>query len=166
MGIGLAAVALSLSIWRSVAVGAHHKSNPQHRLASNVVVTAHYRMLGIVVLLATAANVTATPIEPTAKELIQELQRPAVKFVPARVGWNTQERTTVPFNPTFEQYGPQATVRAVRASLKAALTPDPVAMGALFFCAFALRWMRMRSDRTQEAESSPAGSEVGLPRAA
>jgi hypothetical protein len=55
-------------------------------------------------------------------------------------------------------------VRAVRASLKAALTPDPVAMGALLFCAFALRWMRVRKDEQQSEQ--PAQSVTALPGAA
>jgi hypothetical protein len=55
-------------------------------------------------------------------------------------------------------------VRAVRASLKAALTPDPIAMGALLFCAFALRWMRQRKEE-QETEQSHQ-SITALPGAA
>lgn len=56
-------------------------------------------------------------------------------------------------NLTFEKYGPQNRARAVRASIRAALTPDPLSMGALLFCAFALRWMRMRKEETQRAKS-------------
>jgi hypothetical protein len=97
---------------------------------------------------ATIAN--ATPIEPTVKELLKQVERPATTFIPARVGWNTPEKQPAYFNLALEQYGPQATVRAVRASLKAALTPDPVAMAALLFCAFALRWMRLRKEQVQE----------------
>lgn len=64
---------------------------------------------------------------------------------------------------TFDRYGPQATARAVRASLKVALVPDPLCMGSLLFCAFSLRWLRMRKERTQPA-SSP--SSTALPGAA
>lgn len=55
-------------------------------------------------------------------------------------------------NLTFEKYGPQARARAVRASLKTALAPDPLSMGALLFCAFSLRWMRMRKELPRRAE--------------
>lgn len=52
-------------------------------------------------------------------------------------------------NLTFEKYGPQSRARAVRASIRTALAPDPLSMGALLFCAFSLRWMRMRKEQTQ-----------------
>ena len=65
-------------------------------------------------------------------------------------------------NMTFEKYGPQSTARAVRASLRSALTPDPLSMGALLFCAFALRWMRMRKEQTERAK----GAAHALPGAA
>lgn len=108
----------------------------------------------------------ATPIEPTAKELLREVQRPAVKFEPARVGWDTPRNPAPVFNLTFEQYGPQSTGRAVRASLKAALTPDPLSMAALLFCAFALRWMKIRTERTPAESPRVAVPEMALPRAA
>jgi hypothetical protein len=66
-------------------------------------------------------------------------------------------------NMTFEKYGPQSTARAVRASLRSALTPDPVSMAALLFCAFSLRWMRMRKEHTDRAKGS---SHAALPGAA
>ena len=66
-------------------------------------------------------------------------------------------------NMTFEKYGPQSTARAVRASLRSALAPDPLSMGALLFCAFSLRWMRMRKEQTERAKG-PA--QAALPGAA
>jgi hypothetical protein len=66
-------------------------------------------------------------------------------------------------NLTFEKYGPQSTARAVRASLKAALAPDPLSMGALLFCAFALRWMRMRKEQMARAKGA---AQAVLPGAA
>jgi hypothetical protein len=117
--------------------------------------------------LGSAAIVHATPIEPTVKELLKQVERPATTFIPARVGWSTPEKQPPYFNLALEQYGPQATVRAVRASLKAALTPDPVAMAALLFCAFALRWMRLRKEQPQvhrNPELAPA--DISLPKTA
>jgi hypothetical protein len=144
-------------------------SNPQPRLASNQNVSFHRRtpfLIAFSAVLSIAPFVNATPIEPTAKQLIQELQRPPVVFVPARVGWNAPQKPAAHFSLTLEQYGPQATARAVRASLKAALTPDPVSMGALLFCALALRWMRMRKEKLQPANAATAAQETALPRAA
>ena len=114
-----------------------------------------------------ALSLGATPIKPTLKELLKQVERPATTYIPARVGWNTPEKQPAYFNLALEQYGPQATVRAVRASLKAALTPDPIAMAALLFCAFALRWIRLRKPPApvaQTAELAPA--EVQLPKTA
>jgi len=117
-------------------------------------------------VLTIAPFANATPIEPTAKQLIQELQRPPAVFVPARVGWNAPQKPAPHFSLTLEQYGPQATARAVRASLKAALTPDPLSMGALLFCALALRWMRMRKEKLRPASVAIQADEPALPRAA
>ena len=111
-------------------------------------------------------TLNASPIQPTAKQLVKELQRPQVPFVPARVGWNPAQRPTPDFNLTFEQYGPQATARAVRASLLAALTPDPVALAALLFCAFSLRWIRVRKHEQAQTKETPLVEEVILPKAA
>lgn len=121
-------------------------------------------------LAATAVTVSprlnALPIEPTTQQLIQEVERPHLTFVPARVGWKPSPAIVRDFNVTFEQYGPQATQRAVRASILAALTPDPVAMASLLFCAFALRWMRMRKETDVEESSQQAGTKSLLPKAA
>lgn len=112
-----------------------------------------------------AAIANATPIEPTVKQLLKQVERPATTFIPARVGWNTPEKKPVYFNLALEQYGPQATARVARASLKAALTPDPIAMAALLFCAFALRWMRLRKEQVQECAEIIA-TEVPLAKTA
>jgi hypothetical protein len=143
-------------------------SNPQPRSASNPNVSFRGRtsfLIAFSALLSIAPFANATPIEPTAKQLIQELQRPPVVFVPARVGWNAPQKPAPHFSLTLEQYGPQATARAVRASLKAALTPDPLSMGALLFCALALRWMRVRKEKLQPASVAIAADD-SLPRAA
>jgi hypothetical protein len=113
-----------------------------------------------------ASGLGATPIKPTPQELLKEAQRPPMRYIPARVGWGGAKPTPIHVNLVLDQYGPQATVRAVRSSLKAALTPDPLTMGSLLFCAFALRWVRLRRQQTP-AESFPARErEVPLPKAA
>ncbi len=119
-------------------------------------------------ILAAGAPLNALPIEPMAKQILQEIERPKPTFVPARIGWDSPAARASNLNLTFEQYGPQATARAVHASLWAALTPDPVAMAALLFCAFAWRWMRMRKEEERESIviAEPAAPEVILPKAA
>jgi hypothetical protein len=144
-------------------------TNPQPRSASNLDVSFRGRTPFLIAFsagLSITPVVNATPIQPTAKQLIQELQHSPVAFVPARVGWNAPQKPAAHFSPTLEQYGPQATARAVRASLKAALTPDPLSMGALLFCALALRWMRMRNEKLRPARVGIQADESALPRSA
>jgi len=127
-------------------------------------------LVALASIIAVAPWLSATPIQPTAKQLLRDLKRPPVMFVPARVGWDSPHKLSPNFNVTMEQYGPQATARAVRASLLVALVPDPTAMASLIFCAFALRWMRMRKAKNedrQQNEASPAKApELLLPKAA
>ena len=149
-------------------------SNRKRICASNIEVSGAKRfrlLVALVSAIAVGPCLNATPIRPTAKQLLRDLQRPPAMFVPARVGWDSPHKPIANFNLTMEQYGPQATARAVRASLLVALVPDPTAMAALIFCAFALRWMRMRKskDENQERqnEASPAPApELLLPKAA
>ena len=75
----------------------------------------------------------------------------AIESAPASSTNASQQLIEKP-NLTFEKYGPQARARAVRASLKTALAPDPLSMGALLFCAFSLRWMRMRREQPRRPE--------------
>jgi len=125
-------------------------------------------LLGILaVVLLTGSRLVAVPIEPTARELLKEMERRPMMFVPARVGWHPARKPTANLSLTLEQFGPQATARAVRASLRAALVPDPVAMGSLLFCAFALRWIRLRKAQPKQADMPAiAPQDMALPRAA
>jgi hypothetical protein len=142
--------------------------NPKAASASNLGVNSSRASFGLLMTWLALALVPwslATPIEPTAKQLVQELERPAVKFVPARVGWTTPKARSAEFSLALEQYGPQATERAVRASVKVALAPDPIAMAALLFCAFALRFIVMRREQTQKPAVLPE-SDLNMPRVA
>lgn len=146
-------------------------SNLKQSFASNFVVTVRSKslLLGILsIVLLTGSRLSAVPIEPTAKELLKEMERRPVMFVPARVGWHAARKPTANLSLALEQYGPQATARAVRASLKAALVPDPLAMGSLLFCAFALRWIRLRKQSGPKQVHVPAiaPQDMALPRAA
>ena len=146
-------------------------SNLKQSFASNFIVTSRRKsaLIGLLsVLLMTGSKAIAVPIEPTAKELLKEMERRPVMFVPARVGWHTARRPPANLSLTLEQYGPQATARAVRASLKAALVPDPLAMASLIFCAFALRWIRLRKESEPNQAQVPAIGvrDLAMPRAA
>lgn len=118
-------------------------------------------------MLACCPLASATPIEPTAKQVLNEMQRQQIPFVPARVGWDSA-KPAVQFNLTLEQYGPQATARAVRASLLAVLMPDPMVAASLLFCIFALRWIRMRRQAVVVPQPVVANEahQLELPRAA
>jgi hypothetical protein len=121
----------------------------------------------VAAVIAISPAVNASPIDLALKQPLNDVQRPRTMFIPARVGWGPSATPASNFNLTFERYGPQATARAVRASLWVALTPDPIAMGALLFCAFALRWMRMsKKERAGQPSSELSSAEVILPKAA
>jgi len=113
-----------------------------------------------VFVLAAVPPIGAAPVGPDTN-----LPSPA-RFVPAQLSGHVARTIAVSPDRTFERYGPQATERAVRSSLKVALVPDPLAMGALIFCAFALRWMRARREHSRAAGGAIATPARVLPRAA
>ena len=93
---------------------------------------------GMAAVLSAIPRVSATPIDSGIN-----IPSPTAGYVPAQLSGRMPRRTVASSEQTFERYGPQATERAVRSSLKVALVPDPLAMGALLFSAFALRWMKV-----------------------
>ena len=120
-------------------------SNPQHGVASNFAVSTRRRTIGFALLsglLITTTCLSAAQLKPIGQA--PQAQRAPAKPSPARA--IAADAST----QTFERYGPQATARAVRASLKVALVPDPLCMASLLFCAFALRWMRKRKEDMQQ----------------
>src|SRR5690349_23513887 len=68
----------------------------------------------------------ATPIKPKPQDVIKQLTRPRTVFPAARAGWNGPEPNDQPrsFNVLLEQYGPEGSTRAARASLIEAAQPD------------------------------------------
>ena len=143
------------------ALGPRSTSNLQHTMASNVDVSSRRlsRAIGAIFVVSTMSVVSATPVDSG-----MNIPVPAARYVPAQLSGNTPR--TIAANPgrTFDRLGPQATERAVRSSLKTALVPDPLAMGALIFCAFALRWISRRQQVT--GRHSPANEAPAVPRAA
>lgn len=139
-------------------------------IASNISVNSTGKRLILVTFftgaMAAGSWLGAHLIDPKPQQLLDEVSRPARVSVAGFVS-NDSRRGAPNFNFTFEKYGPQATARAVRASLLATLTPDPVAMGALLFCAFALRWIRMRgTDKPKIVSKEAAAPKLVSPNAA
>lgn len=106
--------------------------------------------LALPTVLLTALSISATPIGSPV----------------ARANGDTAKYLAEKPNLTFEKYGPQGRARAIRASLKAALAPDPLSIGALLFCAFALRWMRMRNEQARTSKRAMETAHTPLPGAA
>src|SRR5207248_8869403 len=130
-------------------------SNLQRCPASNLAVSSQRKVLivgGIAAALSAIPWVSATPIDSGIN-----IPSPTAGYVPAQLSGRMPRNTVATSEQTFERYGPQATERAVRSSLKVALVPDPLAMGALIFCAFALRWIRQRRSENP-ARAYPAAS--------
>ena len=120
-------------------------SNPQHGVASNFAVSTRRRTIGFALLsglLIITPCLSAAQLKPIGRESAPQARRAPAKPSPALAADDSTQ--------TFERYGPQATARAVRASLKVALVPDPLCMASLLFCAFALRWMRKRKEDMQQ----------------
>lgn len=139
-------------------------SNLQHTVASNIVVSFRRKALiaaTAIVVLAAIPQSSASPVQPDVK-----IPGPTAQFVPAQLSGQAPRRVVANPERTFERYGPQATERAVRSSLKVALVPDPLAMGSLIFCAFALRWMRTRRQQSPAKEYGNASRDSVLSRAA
>jgi hypothetical protein len=144
--------------------------NLKQRFASNMLVSGSRKpwiFASLAGVIALSLPLYATPVESAPEQLHTATQGARAPFLVARAGWDSAQKQAWNLNPTFEHYGPQATARAVHASLWAALTPDPIAMGALLFCAFALRWMRMRKEQ-QPLGAGPQGegAKVIVPKAA
>jgi len=107
-----------------------------------------------------------TPVKATPIDAAMNIPQPTVRYVPVQLSGRAPRMIAANPRRTFDRLGPQATERAVRSSLKVALVPDPLAMGALIFCAFALRWMKAQKGQRTAAVHSVAGTTPLLPRAA
>lgn len=139
-------------------------SNLQHRRASKVNVSSHTKGRAVATVLLTVcamAPVIATPIDTG-----MNIPQPTVRYVPAQLTGRAPRIIAANPRQTFDRLGPQATERAVRSSLKVALVPDPLAMGALIFCAFALRWMKAQKGQRTAAANSVTATTPVLPRTA
>jgi hypothetical protein len=92
----------------------------------------------------------AVPVKPDLEKILKEQQQRPRHYEPARAGWNGPEmvrpQESSP-NPVYEAYGPASTARAIRASLRAAATPDPVALLGIGMLILLLRVVRSQGQR-------------------
>ncbi|HTC95373.1 MAG TPA: hypothetical protein VK699_18145 [Terriglobales bacterium] len=100
------------------------------------------------VLVGAARNAAATPIQPSAQQLLNEAQQPSVPYVPAQAGWNGSMVEPQP-NPasvavfnTTEILRQAELARAKRKILLQVATPDLRVLLAFAAIIFLLRKMR------------------------
>ncbi len=92
-----------------------------------------------------AAPAMATPIRPDLQKLLAEPQEAAMQFVPARAGWQGPE-----MSPARAHVNPAAAVEqssaaeAARASLLAAVIPDPRVLALIALTILLLRRLRKK----------------------
>src|SRR3954462_12182632 len=105
-----------------------------------------------------AAAVQAVPLKPDLQKILKQGEQRPKRFGPAHAGWNGPEMVRAQEaspNPIYEAYGPASTVRAIRASLAAAATPDPMALGAIGLLILMFRWTRQQRAKNMRATVIP-----------
>lgn len=112
----------------------------------------------------------ATPIKPKPEDVIKQLTRPRMVFPAARAGWNGPEPNDQnrSFNVLLEQYGPEGSTRAARASLIEAAAPDFRIFAAIGMAILLMRVLRSREQLRvlARATSSPDnGNQLTTPAA-
>lgn len=103
----------------------------------------------------------ATPIKPKPEDVIKQLARPRMVFPAARAGWNGPEPNDQArsFNVLLEQYGPEGSSRAAKASLIEAAQPDLRILLAIGMAILLMRVLRGREQlRVQERATSSTDS--------
>lgn len=98
----------------------------------------------------------ATPIKPKPQDVIKQLTRPRTVFPAARAGWNGPEPNDQPrsFNVLLEQYGPEGSTRAARASLMEAAQPDLRIFAAIGIAILLMRVLRSREELRLEGRAT------------
>src|SRR5262245_35194168 len=104
----------------------------------------------------------ATPIKPKPSDVIKQLTRPRAVFPAARAGWNGPEPNDQPrsFNVLLEQYGPEGSARAAKASLIEAAQPDLRIFLAIGMAIVLLRVLRGR-EQLHELERATSNADAG-----
>lgn len=105
-----------------------------------------------------------TPIKPDLKKLLAQPEPKKPEYVPARAGWDGPEQHNPESNIYTQRFGPEATSRAMRASLLAAAVPDWRAIFGLIAVIFLLR--RLKRTSAAEVPASHQQPSTEVPRAA
>lgn len=123
-------------------------------------------MLATLCLLVMAASAQATPLQPNVRQLLQQAEKPAAPYIPARAGWDGPEMTvasaansaaTVPAGyPLADILDRAANARAMRKTLLALAIPDPKAMAGFGVLILLLRKLRQLRENPQQPQTQPA----------
>jgi len=123
-------------------------------------------MLTMLCLLLLAASAQATPLQPNVRQLLQQAEKPAVPYIPARAGWDGPEMTlpsaansaaTVPAGYHLaDVLDRAASARAMRHMLLAIAIPDPRALAGFGLLILLLRKLRQSRETPQQPQAQPA----------
>jgi len=109
---------------------------------------ACFGLILLLCLTSLSKEVAATPIRPTAKQILKDAQKPDATFIPARAGWNGPEnRSAAAVNPLLERFSPAAQRAANREALLAITTPDFRIWVFLAGIIVSLRLLRVRTEK-------------------
>jgi hypothetical protein len=112
------------------------------------------RQFGLTLAVLFAINAFAVPVKPDLEKILKQQEQRQRHYEPARAGWDGPEMVRAQDaspNPVYEAYGPASTARAIRASLRAAATPDPVAILGIGMLILLLRLARHQRTQRQMA---------------
>jgi hypothetical protein len=123
-------------------------------------------MLATLCLLVLASSAQATPLQPNVLQLLQQAEKPAVPYVPARAGWDGPEMTTpsaansaatVPAGfHLADVLDRAASARAVRNTWLALAIPDPRALAGFGILILLLRKLRQLRETPPQPQAQPA----------
>jgi hypothetical protein len=121
-------------------------------------------MLATLCLLLLAASAQATPLQPNVRQLLQQAEKPAAPYVPARAGWDGPEMTTPSAANSAAPAGFQladvldraASARAMRNTLLALAIPDPRALAGFGLLILLLRKLRQLRETPPQPQAQPA----------
>src|SRR3954471_6945771 len=112
------------------------------------------RALELFLIALFALNSFAIPVKPNLEKILKQQEQRARPYEPARADWDGPEMVRAQDaspNPVYEAYGPASTARAIRASLRAAATPDPAAILGIGMLILLLRLARHQRTQRQMA---------------
>ena len=118
------------------------------------------RKLGLAIAILFGISAYAIPIKPNLEKILKQQEQTPRPYEPARAGWDGPEMVRpqeASPNPVYETYGPASSARAVRAALRQAAMPDPIAIAGIGM--LILLWRVARNHQTQRrAEVIPIRS--------